>query len=223
MSRLSQPGKLISHAETGCEFWFKAQTDANAAITSTPTLALTATPTPTPTALPATAQVTEQATAAATAPAMAGESTVEAAFGAVAGSDESKPVGWDVTGYKSLSIRMKMKINFQDVNTCGFQGTECPVMLLVDYYAANNPQVQVWRQGFYALRPPDDTSLQRCDTCPHDHEQINPGSWYIYNSNDLFKEFLENRKPVSIVRIRVYSSGHQYDVMLADLAVLGGS
>jgi hypothetical protein len=217
MSRLSQPGKLISHAETGCEFWFKAQDTGDLTAGPAPASPSTATPTPVPTAL----EATEQAMAAATA--AAGESGTTVPLGAVANSDdETNPVGWDVTGYKSLSIRMKMKINFQDVNTCGFQGTECPVMILVDYYAANDPQVRVWRQGFYAVRPPDDTSLQRCDTCPHDHEQINPGSWYIYNSNDLFQEFLADKKPVSIVRIRVYSSGHQYDVVLADLAVLGG-
>ncbi len=241
MSRLSQSGQLISHAETGCEFWFKSRSDANAATISTPDLALTAIATPVPTAVPPTVQVTEQATAAATttaqateqataaATATADESPVQTPFGPVAASDQTNPAGWNVTRYKSLSLRLKMKINFQDVTTCGFQGTECPVMILVEYCARNdprctgdNPEVRVWRQGFYAVRPPDDTSLQRCDTCPHDHEQINPGAWYIYNSNDLFQEFLEDRKPVSIVRIRVYSSGHQYDVMLADLAVLGG-
>jgi hypothetical protein len=236
MSRLSQSGQLISHAETGCEFWFKSQTGANAAIQSTPGPAPTATATAVPTAVSATAQVTQQATAVAaataqvteqpTAAATPGESPAEATFGPMTGSS---PAGWNVTGYKSLSIRLKMKINFQNVNTCGVQGTECPVMILVEYCPPNDlrctgddPVVQVWRQGFYAVRPPDDTSLQRCDTCPHDHEQINLGAWYIYNSNDLFREFLEERKPVSIVRIRVYSSGHEYDVMLADLAVLGG-
>ena len=97
-------------------------------------------------------------------------------------------------------------------------------MLLVVYLPADDPhgQERVWRQGFYSDRPPEDSNPQTCDTCKHVHEQINPNAWYIYESSDLLKEFPEEQKPVSIVRIRVYSSGHQYDVSLSELALLGG-
>jgi hypothetical protein len=132
--------------------------------------------------------------------------------------------GLDLSGYKSLRIRLRMKIQFQDVSTCGIRGSECPVMLLLDYMAADDPNgdERVWRQGFYSIRPTGDTNLQTCDTCVHFHEQINLNSWYIYESGDLMKEFPDDKKPVSLLRVRVYSSGHEFDVALSELELLAG-
>jgi hypothetical protein len=134
------------------------------------------------------------------------------------------PYGLNVANYNTLRVHLRMNIRYQDVRTCGIRGSECPVMLLVDYLPKDDPQgqVRVWRQGFYSERRPDDSDPQTCDTCIHVHEQINENTWYIYESSDLLKEFPEEQKPVSIVTIRVYSSGHQYDVSLAELALLGG-
>jgi hypothetical protein len=132
--------------------------------------------------------------------------------------------GLDVSGYKSLRIRLRMKVQFQDVTTCGIRGSECPVMLLLTYMAPKDRpgEERVWRQGFYSVRPPDDTNLQTCDTCVHFHEQINLNSWYIYESVDFLKEFPDDKKPASLLRIRVYTSGHEFDVALSDLDLLAG-
>ncbi len=161
MARGGPTEKLISHAETGCEFYFT--------------------------------------------------------------QNRRGTVGQDLTAYKALTIRLKMKIEFQDVYTCGFQGSECPVMLEIEYVPADSKDgsTQVWRQGFYAIRPSFDSSVRTCDTCPHDHEQISPNAWYIYDSGDLLNQFPEAKRPVSLVKVRVYASGHQFNAALAEIAVLG--
>jgi hypothetical protein len=127
--------------------------------------------------------------------------------------------------YTSLSVQIKMKLHFQDVTTCGIRGSECPVMVRLDYDfldAQNRLQAQVWYQGFYADRPPSDNNIQRCDNCPSVHEQISKDAWYLYDSGDLLKQLPSNETPVALNSITIYSSGHQYDVAIGDLAVLAG-
>ncbi|GAB4545083.1 MAG: hypothetical protein OHK0023_02840 [Anaerolineae bacterium] len=129
-----------------------------------------------------------------------------------------------VTDYDSLSIRARIKVRAQDVTTCGIQGSECPVMIALDYLGENNTRQfpQVWRHGFYTLRPPTDDNPTTCDTCQQEHEKINPEAWYIYDSGDLFKLLPGNRRPLSLLRLRVYSSGHAYEAIVTDLAVMAG-
>ena len=137
----------------------------------------------------------------------------------------NNPFGLDISAYPSLSIRIKMKIINQDVTTCGVQASECPVMLDIEYLDPDG-NVQHWYQGFYSDRPPSDTSLLRCDSCPHDHEQISKNAWYIYRTGDLkiqspFDVKPNDSKRVYLRKIRVYSSGHRYDVALSEVTVLG--
>lgn len=144
-------------------------------------------------------------------------------------SDSTNPVltaprRRDISEFDSLFIRARVKIRAQDVTTCGIQGSECPVMLELTYLGAENApeSPQVWRHGFYAIRTPTDDNPTICDTCLQEHEKVNLDAWYIYDSGDLFKVLPANRKPVQILQLRVYSSGHAYDAVVSDLAVIGG-
>lgn len=129
-----------------------------------------------------------------------------------------------LSAYDSLHIRARVRINSQDVTTCGIQGSECPIMIQLDYLGENNApeSPQVWRHGFYTLRPPTDENPTICDTCLQEHEKINADTWYIYDSGDLFKLLPGARKPESILRLRVYASGHAYESIIANLQVIGG-
>ncbi|MCS6870135.1 MAG: hypothetical protein RML95_06095 [Anaerolineae bacterium] len=129
-----------------------------------------------------------------------------------------------LSAYDSLYIRARVRIRSQDVTTCGIQGSECPVMIQLDYLGENNApeRPQVWRHGFYTLRPPTDENPTICDTCLQEHEKINADTWYIYDSGDLFKLLPGARKPESILRLRVYASGHAYESIIANLQVIGG-
>ncbi len=82
---------------------------------------------------------------------------------------------------------------------------------------------RIWRHGFYAIRGVDDSNPIICDTCLNAHEQVNKKAWFIYDSGDLFKLVPDDQRPVQIIKIRVYSSGHQYDISLAELEVLIGT
>jgi hypothetical protein len=134
----------------------------------------------------------------------------------------------DVRRYSSLRLRAKIQINGHDVTTCGVQGSECPIMFELRYRNLNAPeQDQYWRHGFYAVRPGNDTNPIVCDTCVGDHEKLNLGVWYFYESDDLFKLFpaqvgdaLNPRHPDFLVELRVYSSGHAYDAIVSDLALV---
>jgi len=129
-------------------------------------------------------------------------------------------VGLPLQDYSSVSIRLRMKIDFQDTPTCGIVGSECPIMLQIAYIDVNDKQ-QMWRQGFYAERPPSDTSPPRCDTCPHDHEQIAKSAWYYFDTGDLKTQFPRDRAIKTIQYVQVYASGHQFDMTLGEVAVLG--
>lgn len=129
----------------------------------------------------------------------------------------------DITQYESLEIRAQIKIQGQDVTTCGIQGSECPVMLELTYLGKDNvtESPQVWRHGFYARRPAADLNPLTCDTCPQNHEKLTINSWYIYESGDLFTLMPGSKKPMQLLELRVYSSGHAYDAVIYDLVVIG--
>jgi hypothetical protein len=134
------------------------------------------------------------------------------------------PSGLDISQYSSLAIRITMYIHAQEVTTCGIRASECPVMLEIAYLdQQKNPQR--WFQGFYSERPTADTNPIRCDTCPHDHEQIHKDAWYIYNTGDLRLQtpfdISPNDPKIYLQKIRLYASGHRFDVALAEVTVLG--
>jgi hypothetical protein len=138
------------------------------------------------------------------------------------------PTPIDITQYSSLEIRLEMKITEQDVPLCGFEGSECPVMIQLDYEisrpgeivaAGEAPYVhQVWRHGFYINANPRDW-VTLCDTCTQEHEKINPNAWYVYRSGNLLT-YINARRPERLVGLTVYASGHAYEAVLSDLVVL---
>ena len=142
----------------------------------------------------------------------------------VANSDSSDPQKnpgiMVLDTYKSLNIQARLRINAQDVATCGIEASECPIMLEL-IYQDRDGHTDTWHQGFYALRPANDTSLIRCDTCPSVHEQINPNTWFIYDSGNLLLQLTGANQPTFIKQVRVYASGHRWDVAIADFALLG--
>lgn len=129
----------------------------------------------------------------------------------------------DVTPFTSLAIQGRLQIISQDVTTCGIQGSECPIMLELEYLAAGSEDTpSYWRHGFYAVRPTADANPLSCDTCLQDHERLTSGAWYVYDSGDLFRLLPENRRPIRITRLSVYASGHAYDALVTDLQVVAG-
>ena len=130
--------------------------------------------------------------------------------------------GYDITGLNSLILRASFNIRYQSLAACGFEGSECPLMLQVDYVDAAGLGHR-WYHGFYYAPEPD--YPQRCDSCFEEHERVNEKAWYTYDSGNwlsYFTFFPEAQRPVSIVNVQFYASGHQYDVYVGEVALLAG-
>jgi hypothetical protein len=138
------------------------------------------------------------------------------------------PLLQEVSQYTSLRIRARLMIRDQSLSSCGDVGTECPVMLQMDFTRASlgadgKPIRDVWRHGFYAQRPDNDWRPLICDTCPQLHERIIPNVWYFYDSGDLFGLLPRERRPARLDVLKVYASGHAYDVVIGDIQVIVGT
>ncbi len=122
--------------------------------------------------------------------------------------------------FNYLAIRTTFFIEYQSLNVCNaIDGSECPLMLRMDYIDADG-EAQKWFHGFYAREADTQSNVPlRCASCQQDHERINERAWYIYESPNLFS--LLEPAPASIVGIMFYASGHQWDVRVSDLAIMG--
>ncbi len=128
--------------------------------------------------------------------------------------------GLDVSQYQSVSIRATFKIVSQSLSTCGFDGSECPFMLRMDYFPVSGGDAVSWFHGFYEYVEPNQFLPQSCASCNEQHEQINPNTWYTYESHNLKETFAPGRVPQSILNLRFYASGHEYEVYVSEVALL---
>lgn len=135
----------------------------------------------------------------------------------------SGQIGQRVDGYQFLGFRTTFYVESHSLDGCGVQGSECPLMLLMDYVDIEGRSNQ-WFQGFYAqLRDPADYPLT-CLSCQQEHKRVNPRTWYTYESGNLINLLPPERRPASILNVRFYASGHQYNVYMSELSLLvGGS
>jgi hypothetical protein len=130
--------------------------------------------------------------------------------------------GYDVSQYSTLVLRATFNIQYQSLNACGSQGSECPLMLRVDYTDIHGGN-HIWYHGFYARLDPQSNDPQSCDSCTSEHEQVNANKWYTYDSGNWFTLFSPDTRPATILNVQFYASGHQYDVYVGEVALLAGS
>lgn len=124
-------------------------------------------------------------------------------------------------GFDYLALRATFSIHFQSLNACGIEGSECPLMLRVDYIDQNG-QAQKWYHGFFAVNDEQLLYPLQCNSCRQAHEFINPKTWYTFDSANLFALLPPDQRPVEIVAVWFYASGHQFDVQVSEIALLGG-
>lgn len=129
--------------------------------------------------------------------------------------------GVDVSGYSYLELTVTFYINYQSLSKCGIAGSECPLMLLIDYEDINGV-TRKWRQGFYYADNPQNDFPLRCDTCTEEHQRINEKVWYTFESGNLMTLPTDIR-PIRINSIELYASGHEYDVFVSEIALLTGN
>jgi len=144
-------------------------------------------------------------------------------------------VGWAETGIKqdinrdirdlsSLVLRVELRVLQQDVPVCGSMGTECPVMVRIDYVDESG-ELRSWQQGFYYL--PDPNPIPNppfCKTCNprNKHLPTTNGEWYPWESENLLPIMAKvGAAPVLLRSISVYASGHKYQSQVSEVELLG--
>lgn len=129
--------------------------------------------------------------------------------------------GRDVSSYSFLSARATFRISHQSLSGCGVVGSECPFMLRMDYIDVNG-QPQQWYHGFYTVTNPSLGWPLSCASCTQEHDPVNANTWYTYESDNLYALIPTSRRPRSIQRVRIYASGHEYDVYVSEVSLLAG-
>ena len=133
--------------------------------------------------------------------------------------------GLDVSSFDYLALRTTFLINYQSLSKCGRDGSECPLMLRIDYRDLNGND-RKWFQGFYTIDLAEYAEFPpRCDSCRKDHEKINAKAWYSFDTGNLLTFFAQDDpglRPTVISSIRFYASGHQYDVYVSEMSLIGG-
>jgi hypothetical protein len=119
----------------------------------------------------------------------------------------------DVQGYDSLVLRLDLELLNQSVPGGGYLATEYPVMVDIAYTDVYGKDLH-WYQGFYYLDLPTGSTY-----VPPSGEKTPLGIWYTYESPNLF-DVLQETRPARINSITVYASGHDYQSMVSDVALI---
>ncbi len=157
--------------------------------------------------------------------------------------DEDASNWIDVRGYDYLALKTTFYINYQSLNRCGQRGSECPLMVRIDYMAPplepdGEQRPLTFIYGFYALNnlnlPQIDCTgvpdcIQpadwpyRCQSCAQEHILVREKRWYSYSTGNILSALAPDLRPEHITRIRFYASGHQYDVRVGELSLYAGA
>lgn len=129
----------------------------------------------------------------------------------------------NVKDLASLVLHLKVRVDSHSLSVCGSLGSECPVMVRVDYQdATGNPRQ--WVHGFYSSEDPSIAVPYYCTTCPGpnsgNHNRVLEGTWFLYDSPNLMEVQPPDLQPVVIQSVRVYASGHSYASMVTDVELL---
>lgn len=130
--------------------------------------------------------------------------------------------GVDVSEFDTLSLDIALKVMSHSLSACGVAGSECPLMVRIDFVPESGGAATSWFHGFYASFDPSLSNPLICPSCTQEHEAVNPGAWYSYQSDNLFSLIPSNLRPASIVNVVLYASGHEYDTHVESAELYGG-
>lgn len=120
----------------------------------------------------------------------------------------------DVGQASWLELRVSLYVDEQNLSTCGVFGSECPLMIRVNYV---NPggAARTYIHGFYSNQDANSGYPLLCDTCRTEHDRINPRTWFTYSEN-LLALIPPDQRPEKITGFSIYASGHAYKVYVSD-------
>lgn len=127
----------------------------------------------------------------------------------------------DVRGYTTLRLHLEAMLSEQDLKNCGQAGSECPLMVKIDYVDIFG-SAREWLQGFYFNYDPGAPGTF-CASCPTQwvHAQWPKGEWQSYDSDNLLETFERIGTPAATIRsVTLYASGHTFSSFVTDVQLL---
>jgi hypothetical protein len=132
-------------------------------------------------------------------------------------------VGQDVTDFESLKLLLSIHVVEQSLGVCGQQGSECPVIVRIEYVDVNGTD-QIWQQGFYASGEVGPDTPDVCVACPpplNEHQRVPFDQLAFYESENLLEKLGQlGILPAQIKSITVIASGHSFESQIYDLALI---
>lgn len=120
-------------------------------------------------------------------------------------------IDYDVRDFSLLTLHLNVFIRSQSLSGCGSVGSECPIMVRLDYKDIYGTD-RVWYHGFYSADAGPN------DLLPDWDEQVPFQTWYVFDSGNLVELFEE--PPSVIKRLTIYASGHSFDAMVTEVELL---
>ena len=120
-------------------------------------------------------------------------------------------INYDVRDFTSLVLHLNVQVAEQSLAGCGSLGTECPIMVRIDYKDIYGTD-RSWYHGFYSQDhiPPDRL---------YDYEQQIPfRTWVTFDSENLVETFEE--PPALVKAVTIYASGHSFDALVTEIELL---
>jgi hypothetical protein len=132
-------------------------------------------------------------------------------------------VDQDVTDFDDLRLALSLRISEQSLGVCGEQGSECPLMVRLEYEDVTGVD-QTWLQGIYAQGNIGPTTPDVCVACPPpliEHYRVPFGQLGFYESDNLLEKLDQlGILPQRIKSITLIASGHTFDTDVVDVALL---
>lgn len=124
----------------------------------------------------------------------------------------------DVRDFRSLRLHFVVQINNQDVPVCGTAGSECPMMMRLDY-KDNNGTDRSYFQGFYWLLDANglNPSYNTTSGSRSEHIRVQRDFPFTYETDNLMPVL----QPSQITAITFYASGHSWQANVAEIELLG--
>lgn len=129
-----------------------------------------------------------------------------------------------VEDYSFLELQATFAINLQSLVNCGVVGSECPMMIFIDYVDGDG-QTRTWYQGLFNDFDAQNPAPLVCQTCGefYEHRSVAKQIWFTYESGNLFSRLIEEKRPVRILEVYFYASGHRYDVFVSEMSLFVGT
>ncbi len=132
-------------------------------------------------------------------------------------------INQDVTDFESLQLVVSMLIREQSLGVCGEQGSECPLIVRIEYDDINGVS-QTWQQGFYSLGEISPSTPDICVACPpplNEHQSVPFQQLAFYESDNLIERLdLIGILPRKVKSVTLIASGHTFETKIVDIALV---